>query len=39
MSHRENQRVVSGGGVREGVCTLYRWGTQLVPEKTVGIWA
>jgi hypothetical protein len=26
LSQRENQRVVSGGGVREEVCTLYRWG-------------
>jgi hypothetical protein len=35
LSKRENPRVVSGGGVREEVCTLYRWGggTQLAPER------
>jgi hypothetical protein len=33
LSQRENPRVVSGGGVREEVCTLYRWGTQLAPER------
>jgi hypothetical protein len=35
LSQKENPRVVSGRSVREEVCTLYRWGTQLAPEKTV----
>jgi hypothetical protein len=26
LSQRENLRVVSGGSLREEVCTLYRWG-------------
>jgi hypothetical protein len=36
LSQRENPRVVSGEGMREEVCTLYRWGTGhtvLAPEK------
>jgi hypothetical protein len=37
LSQRENPRVASGG-MREEVCTLYRWG-HLAPERQLFFWA